>query len=99
MGKGKIAAQVGHAVMWVTYKLRESEILSKWMRQSYTKIILKASGKEIVDLKYKYTKEMFTWIVFDEGRTEIEPDSLTAIGFEPMQKSKTPVELKNLKLL
>ena len=99
MSKGKIAAQVGHAVMWITYKLRESEILSKWMHQSYTKIILKATGKQIVDLKYKFKDEMFTWIIFDEGRTEIKPNSLTAIGFEPMERSKTPTELKKLRLL
>jgi peptidyl-tRNA hydrolase len=44
-------------------------------------------------------QKFWTTHTIDEGRTQIEPGSLTTIAFNPAPKSELPKELLELKLL
>lgn len=101
MKKGKIALQVGHAVKKITeYCLKnEKELYDKYCANSYAKVILKVPNEEVI-LKILYElKDIHKSYVVDEGRTQIKPNSLTAIGFIPMARKDIPSCLKQLKLL
>lgn len=104
MGKGKIAAQVAHGAIKgylngfnTVNKFGETAIdnINKWVMGSHTKIIVKASAKELLHFKN------YIWAVaiYDEGRTQIEKDSLTVVASIPMHKSEFPDSIKKLKLL
>jgi peptidyl-tRNA hydrolase, PTH2 family len=101
MKKGKIASQVGHAVQKITeYCLKnKKDLYDKYCANSYAKVVLKVPNEEVM-LKILYElKDIHKSYVVDEGRTQIKPNSLTAIGFIPMAKKDIPSCLKELKLL
>lgn len=110
MGKGKIAAQVGHAVETLTENLLEKgkQDYWNWKLSTRKKVVLKASGAEIQDFLDNVAKrsddntiiDNSTFItVRDAGMTQIEPGSLTVLAFVPMEKRVVPEFVKNLKLL
>jgi|SaaInlStandDraft_4_1057021.scaffolds.fasta_scaffold03274_2 PTH2 family peptidyl-tRNA hydrolase len=88
MGKGKIAAQCGHAIVNLTRRIeqepskRYNDIFNRWHETGETIIVLKASEEKLIELK-QFPNSTF---VIDEGRTQIEPGSLTAVGFLPARK-------------
>lgn len=77
--------------------INKGDMFIKWWNGSYTKIILKASEEEIKKLIIRYGS--LCRHTYDEGRTQIENDSLTTVAFVPMKKTDAPEELKELKLL
>jgi PTH2 family peptidyl-tRNA hydrolase len=104
MTKGKIASQVGHVVGCITEEIirksYESDTINKdyisymnWKNSGSAKIILKASQNEIT----KFIEKPKTIHIIDEGRTQIEPNSLTVLGFYPSNTLSN--ELKDFKLL
>jgi peptidyl-tRNA hydrolase, PTH2 family len=99
MGKGKLCAQVGHAVAAWTRRLEKSptDAYHKWLRHLEPKIVLKGDQTIITDLRKKYPHQ--TEIVIDAGKTQIAPGSLTVLAFAPTHIQNAPPELKNLKLL
>ena len=112
MGKGKIASQVGHAVMAVT-EIMIIEYPTEWHKYKcnriHAKICLKASNDLINEIYEKYdylqhpNKKVWCSGIKDIGRTQVEPGTLTAIAFNPMKKSSMPKillsEINKLKLL
>ena len=99
MSAGKIAAQVGHAVQhifeyYIDHVDKQSDLI-KYQQTGNTKIVLKASHDKIIALYRKYPNKSF--LIIDAGRTEIEPGSVTVLGFLPM--SEPLKELKSLSLL
>ena len=104
MGKGKIAAQVGHVIEDIIEELVRAEMSSSkkksflddykiWKYNGRTKIVLKGTTKELQEL----CEVDGARYVRDAGKTQIEAGSLTAVGFFP---SKTKKELmKKFKLL
>lgn len=84
---------------------------TEWTKGSYVKIVVKAPEsflkKLIADYppitdEYKGLPEhqmFWTAHTCDEGRTQLEPGSLTTLVFNPAPKSKLPKELLELKLL
>jgi len=89
MSLGKLAAQVSHAAV-KAYLLSELKIREEWDSGSYAKIILGA--KDEAELKNigdnLYAANLNVWLVRDEGRTEIEPGSITALAVEIVDKEK-----------
>ncbi len=88
MGKGKIASQVGHVVQHIIEDLLDIESNNKkkekylnylkW-KNGCKKIILKASKDDLL-----YCLENYDCVpVYDAGKTQIEANSLTCIGFYP----------------
>ena len=88
MSKGKIASQTGHVVQMIVEHVLNNKKSDEYQRymiwkknNGYTKIILKATYNDLVNLMKQYQSE--SKFVIDEGRTEIEPGSLTCVGFFP----------------
>ena len=99
MSKGKIAAQVGHIVESITEELVKAEIFSSnqtkkksfledynlWKRVGRAKIVLKANQNEIKELSRLDDARY----IIDSGLTQVQPGSMTVIGFLP---SNTKIE-------
>jgi PTH2 family peptidyl-tRNA hydrolase len=107
MQKGKIAGQVGHVVQIITEEIIIKSMEStkhnipdccirydKW-KHGAAKIILKATEKELLELKNMDESRY----VLDAGKTQISPNSLTVVGFFPNHKKRMYELTKKFKLL
>jgi len=108
MGKGKTAAQVGHAVQYIIddiftahldgvkrYKSVFEDYLIWKNHFGSAKIVLKATKEQLEELKeMSYARH-----VIDAGKTQIEPGSLTVVAFFPMDCKKIRNDLSAFKLL
>ena len=101
MGCGKIAGQVAHASLrsyWATNK----EDRDNWTyNHNETKIVLKVYSSKDLDEIILRCEELdipCSW-VFDAGKTQIEPNTLTAVGIGPCSKDDIEEVVGGLKLL
>lgn len=103
MGKGKCCSQVGHCVGEIVERLirkayesrtpsKEYMDYMKW-KKNCAKIVLKAPEEEL----RKLMKRNDCISIIDSGQTQVEPDSLTCIGFYP--SSELGELMKDYKLL
>jgi PTH2 family peptidyl-tRNA hydrolase len=102
MQKGKIASQVGHAIQQLIENIFEIYSISKKEKQIYTnyknwkngckKIVLKCSYKELLELQIN--SDCIS--IYDAGKTQVEPNSLTCVGFYPTNNTN---KFKKYKLL
>lgn len=87
MGRGKIAAQVGHAAVMSLERVRMSHPgwASEWLDSGQAKVVVRAGGpKELHGLKMRAIDLGVPWSeVADAGRTQIGPGTVTCIGFGP----------------
>ena len=102
MGVGKIAAQVGHAVLGL-YRLLTSQNmkgLNDWESRGARKIVLKGNNTQhLLSLKQKALEiHMPNILVHDAGRTQVDPGSLTVLALFGKSKLVDSVT-GNLKLL
>lgn len=105
MPKGKMVAQGGHAVHLVLRDVKDDLEAESWVYEwetnSYPKIVLKMDGHD-----------WFSWlsaalnhagithsVVVDEGRTVVEPGTVTAVALQPMPKSRAAAYVGKMKLL
>lgn len=100
MGKGKIAGQVAHASVRA---YRESGFWAKrkWFKKGEVKIVLKVkSREELAKVVEKCILERVKPVgVRDAGRTQIEPGTLTAVAFGPVEDEVADKITGDLKLL
>lgn len=87
MGVGKVAAQVGHAVLGC-YKLsclKKMMNVHIWENCATPKIVLGCENeKELLELKAKADENgVINFLVADAGRTQIAPGSITCCAFGP----------------
>jgi peptidyl-tRNA hydrolase len=103
MGKGKIASQVGHVVGQIVEEIiinkkkqpQNYELYQKWStNHGHIKIVLKATTNDLLTLIETENKCKY---IIDAGRTQIEPNSLTVVGFYP--RSDMREKLSKFKLL
>jgi PTH2 family peptidyl-tRNA hydrolase len=103
MGKGKIAAQVGHATIGIYQKnLKEKrDIMSKWLDEGQAKIVVKInSERDMNNLKYKAEQlGMCTHIVHDAGHTQVAEGSATVLVIGPDYDNRLKQITNHLKLL
>lgn len=107
MGTGKIAAQVGHAVLGAyqglinTDKPEWNEDLDRWEETGNAKIVLKVKSKEDLIALAKKAREigLNTYTVADAGRTQIEPGSLTVCAIGPANSRVIDSVTGHLKLM
>lgn len=109
---GKTAAQVAHVATIMAVELssnqanmsrseklsRMSENFINWFNDgegNQAKIILRGKEKDLL----KLIKDHNAYYIRDIGRTEIEPNSLTVVGFAPEYKSIMKPILKRFQLL
>jgi len=99
MSKGKIAVQAAHAAI-LAYQISKEDIKKKWDETSYVKIMLEALGEKHIYATKEYlkSKEINSVVIADEGRTEVEPGSVTALGIEILDREKYKEILGGFKL-
>jgi PTH2 family peptidyl-tRNA hydrolase len=88
MSPGKMAAQVAHAAVKASDGSTES-IRNAWNEYGfYTKLVMQARNAEHLKNIQQYLKErgITSWLIIDEGRTEIEKHTPTALGVEIIDK-------------
>ena len=102
MGKGKIAAQVGHACVLGAEHVRKSnpEWFSEWW-EGQEKIVLKVSSlKELERVKQDAIELGVPWSeVTDAGHTQIAPGTVTCISLGPAPEEKIDKITGDLKLM
>ena len=102
MGKGKIAAQVGHACVLGAEHVRKSnpEWFSVWLI-GQEKIVLKVANlKELEQVKQDAIEFNLPWSeVTDAGHTQIASGTTTCISIGPAPEEKIDKITGDLKLL
>ena len=102
MGKGKIAAQAGHASVSATLRAGEyrPSSLDLWLKSGQKKICLKSSYDELIELESKAEAAGIQTVrITDAGKTQIPSGSLTVIAFGPDNEDKLQSLTGHLKLL
>lgn len=93
MSTGKSAAQAAHAsqlgLLTHGNNPYDATIVNRWMRGGrYTKLVMEARDADHLRAAEAYIEDrgFKCAMVIDEGRTEVEPLSLTALGTEIVDK-------------
>ncbi len=103
MGKGKIAAQVGHASVKAALQAAEKypDEMTAWMSSGQQKVVLKAPNTQEIEFVLARASEasLPTCTVRDAGRTQIPAGSLTVIAIGPASEVDIDEITGHLKLL
>lgn len=84
MSPGKLAAQAAHAAVKAS-DISPIKWVDEWNRHGCTKVVLEVWDEETLVKLYKMAVAAYlpTALVADEGRTEVKPGSITALGIGP----------------
>lgn len=84
MSPGKMAAQACHAAVEAAFRA-DATVLGQWRKHGITKIILRGKDADYLQalLAKANAEQLPTYLVTDEGRTEIAPGSVTALAIGP----------------
>lgn len=87
MSPGKLSAQVAHAAVRAS-RLSPNDVVDEWLAKGETKIVLEARDTQHLWIAQRYIERanIGTYLVIDEGRTEIPPMSATVLGCEVVDK-------------
>ncbi|XP_045454004.1 peptidyl-tRNA hydrolase 2, mitochondrial-like [Melitaea cinxia] len=103
MGKGKIAAQCGHAAVGAYEKALklDPDSLKVWKMTGQAKIALKTDSVDEIKQIADNAKKMglVTSLIRDAGRTQIAANSITVLGVGPAPKDVIDKVTGHLKLL
>ncbi|MEM4137361.1 MAG: peptidyl-tRNA hydrolase Pth2 [Candidatus Anstonellaceae archaeon] len=103
MGKGKIASQAAHASVlgFILMLKKDKAILKDWLAQGMPKIVLKVNSlEELLEIEKKAKeKKIISAKITDAGKTQIEPNTITALVLGPAPQEHIDSITKNLKLL
>ncbi|XP_055587370.1 probable peptidyl-tRNA hydrolase 2 [Uranotaenia lowii] len=103
MGKGKIAAQCGHAAVGAFEgALKKSPgVLRKWQQSGQAKIAVKVETEQQMMEIYRSAKanNLNCCLIRDAGRTQIEPNSKTVLAIGPAPNQILDTVTGHLKLL
>jgi len=102
MGKGKIAAQVGHACVLGAEHVRKSK--PKWFSEwweTQEKVVLKVESlKELEQIEQAAIEFDLPWSeVSDAGHTQLPPGTITCISIGPAPEEEIDKITGDLKLL
>ncbi|CAK4071189.1 unnamed protein product [Aphanomyces euteiches] len=103
MGKGKIAAQCGHATLGAYKRAvkRTPQALECWEALGQAKVALKVeTEQEMLELAAR-AKELglVHYVVVDAGRTQIAPDTKTVLAVGPAPNGDVDALTGHLKLM
>lgn len=103
MGKGKIAAQVGHASVECALRAekRDRKAFDLWMLGGQKKVVLKVANRDemVRYLAEAKSRGLGTCMITDAGRTEVEPGTDTCVGIGPAPGSEIDRVTGGLKML
>jgi len=99
MSKGKVAVQAAHSACKAML-ISKPEILMDWDTGSHVKIMLEALSEKHIYATQEYlkTKNINSVVIADEGRTEVEAGSVTALGVEILDREACKEIMSNFKL-
>jgi len=104
MSAAKLAVQVAHASIGGFIECVESDerktVMDKWYSDSYQKkVVLQVHDmnalEKLIELAHNLGYRLFQ--VRDAGKTELEPDTLTCVGFAPMKNERIDILTGSLK--
>lgn len=93
MSPGKLAAQVAHAAV-EAYRMSDRKLIDAWYEGGHhTKIVLAVDTEDALQNAATYIRErgFDCKEIIDEGRTEIKPFTMTAVGVEILNKDNPHV--------
>jgi PTH2 family peptidyl-tRNA hydrolase len=93
MSKGKMAVQVAHVATIIALKYINTGDFKEWYEGNQKKIVLQGNKKDLLKLIVKGFD-----FIRDNGLTEIEKDTLTCVGLQPMRRSMAQKYIKRLQL-
>ena len=102
MGRGKLAAQAGHAFVeaYKKTKTKNPDTITAWELTGGEKVVLKVSGEtELIKYFTRLKRKFPTVLIRDAGHTQIKAGSKTCIGVGPVKESEIDPITKDLKLL
>jgi PTH2 family peptidyl-tRNA hydrolase len=96
MSPGKLAVQCSHAAV-EAYRISQgqfSPLLDDWLAKGYTKLVMEARDTEHLLSIERYLKQKGynSALIIDEGRTEIDPHTPTALGIQIVDKESELVQ-------
>ncbi|XP_058117750.1 probable peptidyl-tRNA hydrolase 2 [Anopheles ziemanni] len=103
MGKGKIAAQCGHAAVgaFESAVKKTPAAVNKWQHSGQAKIALKVDSEQAMMEIYRTAKHnnLNCCLIRDAGRTQIEPNTKTVLAIGPAPNLAVDSITGHLKLL
>ena len=103
MGKGKVAAQCGHAAVacFKAALVEKPQLVAAWERTGQTKVVVRGGGEESLLAVSKAGRQagMVVAEVRDAGRSQVEAGSLTLVGLGPANNLLIDKVAGKLKLL
>uniref|UniRef100_A0A0K8TN48 peptidyl-tRNA hydrolase n=1 Tax=Tabanus bromius TaxID=304241 RepID=A0A0K8TN48_TABBR len=103
MGKGKIAAQCGHASIGAYQNATKKTPghLRRWLRNGCAKIAVKVESEaELIMVKRAAENDgLNTCVIRDAGRTQIEPNTMTVLAIGPAPSDEVDKITGHLRLL
>ena len=100
MSKGKVLAQVSHAIVNATIKSYNKTIFNRWRSNGEKIVVLKVSNEKTLDtiINIAIRKNIEKGIVIDEGLTEVKPGTKTVAFVGPDNETKIDKLVGQLKL-
>ena len=103
LGKGKLAAQVGHASVSAALDAQKGApgLFREWVHNGQPKVVVKVSGiKELEEVERRARDAgLHTRTVTDAGRTQIAPGTVTCLAIGPDNEGKIDTVTGHLKLM
>jgi PTH2 family peptidyl-tRNA hydrolase len=103
MGKGKLSAQVAHAAVSSSEKVRKlrRDWYNEWIFSGQAKVVVKVDSlNDIFKVRDNADKEnLLTSLIEDKGLTQIPQGSITCLGIGPGPITKIDRVTGKLKLL
>lgn len=98
--KGKLAAQVSHASVASLLKSNK-KIVKAWESEGMKKVVLKVKDlDELMGYKKKAEdNKLVVSLISDQGRTVLEPGTITCLGIGPDEEQKIDKVSGKLKML
>jgi PTH2 family peptidyl-tRNA hydrolase len=103
MGKGKLAAQVGHAAVSAAEEARRKrpEWWEAWLAEGQCKVVVKVKDlEELLSLQKTAAQIRLPHsIIVDRGLTQLPPDTTTCLGIGPALSTQVDKVTGKLPLL
>jgi len=102
MSKGKAAAQASHAAVAsaIRSKTEKRNDFDLWWRTGQKKVVLAAeSESELLEIETRLKKTGVVVVKIDDaGRTQLPPNTTTALGIGPSMNKEVDIITSSLKL-
>jgi PTH2 family peptidyl-tRNA hydrolase len=87
MGKGKLAAQVGHAAVSAAENARRTHLkwVEEWLEEGQCKVVAKVASLELLlSLRERASQRRLPHsLIKDRGLTQLPPNTVTCLGIGP----------------